>query len=137
VIRDAAVVLLGHGPVMTAQTRLEVTDGDAELHRRQRAGEGGIDVARHHDEIRSQLDERLLEAHQRARRLLRVCARPHGKSDVRARQRQLCEEHVVQEVVVMLAGVDETLLHLREPRELGVERCNLHVVRARSDDVGD
>ena len=56
--------------------------GDAELHRRERAGERRVDVARHDHEVGPQVDERLLEPRERPRRLLAVRARADLELDV-------------------------------------------------------
>ena len=51
VIRDLAIVLLRHRLVEAAQPRLEVCDRDEQFHGRDSRGEGGIDIAWHHDEV--------------------------------------------------------------------------------------
>src|SRR5207249_12219403 len=56
---------------------------------------------------------------------------------VRLGQRELVEEDLVDLPVIVLSGVDELLLDAAPPFQLGIERRDLHVVRARADDVRD
>ena len=134
-IGESAIVLLGHRRVEAAQTRLEVAHRDVELHRGERGRERRVHVTGYDDEVRTQLEERPLELVERARRLLGMGPRSDRELDVRLRQRELGEEDVRHQVVVVLTGVDQTLLDLAATLELRVQRRHLHVVRACADDV--
>src|SRR3954453_7016598 len=130
-VGDDAVDLFRHSTVVAAQPGFDVADADAELACGDRAGEGRVDIAGDHDEVGRELGKGLFE-------LLRSrLRRPRVELDVRPWQRQLCEEHVAEECVVVLARVDEALLDAPTCVEGGVDRRDLDVVRARADDVDD
>ena len=56
---------------------------------------------------------------------------------MRPGKRELREENVLHDRVVVLAGVDQPLLEVAAPLERGVHGRDLHVVRPRADDVDD
>ena len=130
-VGDDAVDLLGHRPVVAAQSRLDVRNANAAFPRRHRAGECRIDIPGDDHQIGTKFGERVLELCCRALRRARV------KLDVRPRQRQLGKEDVFQERVVVLTRVDEPLLDVSTPLERRVDRGHLHVVRPGADDVDD
>ena len=70
-------------------------------------------------------------------RLLGVRPRADIELDVGTRQRQLVEEDVLQLGVIVLARVNENLLVRALRRERREHGSDLHVVRARPDDVDD
>lgn len=111
-VGDDAVDLLRHGHVATSQARLDVGDGDAELLGHDRAGERGVHVAHHHDEVGPVLHAHPLEGHHDARSLLRVRAAANAQVVVRLRDAELLKEDLAHAVVVVLAGVDELGLEL-------------------------
>jgi hypothetical protein len=130
-VGDDAVDLFGHRPVAAAEPRLDVSDSYAAAPGRGGAREGRADVSGHDDEVGLELRECLLEL--RKGRLSRACLQLH----VRPRQRQLREEHVLQQGVVVLAGVDKALLDVPTLLECGVDGSDLHVVRPCAHDVDD
>ena len=62
VVGDEPVDLLRHLPVEAAEAGFDVREGDVELRRRQRGGEGGVRVAVRHDDIGAAAREDLFEA---------------------------------------------------------------------------
>ena len=131
VVGDDAVAFLGHRPVPTAQAGLDVADGDAAFGRRDRCGKCRVHVSGNDDELRSEVGKEAFELSQCVRERRRF------ELDVRFRQRELCEEDVFHDRVVVLAGVDELLVDVALLFEGGVDGRYLHVVRPRADDVGD
>ena len=89
VVGEQAVVLLRHRRVEAAQAGLEVRDRDVELDRGERAGERRVDVARDDDAGRAPLEQHLLDADERPRRLLAVRAGADAEEDVRLGQAEL------------------------------------------------
>ncbi len=61
-IGEDPVVLLGHPAVEAAQSGLDVHEGDLAGVGRQGPGQGGVGVTLHHDRLRGQLGEQLVEA---------------------------------------------------------------------------
>jgi len=131
VVGDDAVALLGHRPVPTAQTGLDVADGDAAFGRGDRCGQCRVHVSGNDDELRSELGEQALELSQCVRNRRRF------ELDVRLRQGKFREEDVFHDRVVVLAGVDELLVDVALLFEGDVDGRYLHVVGPRADDVGD
>jgi hypothetical protein len=101
--------LISSGIVEAAQAGFDVGQRDVQLRRHQPGRHRGVDVAVHHDQAGRVLGEVLLQAGHGRRGLLGVAARAHAQVDVRFGQAELDEEHVGQALVVVLAGVDDTL----------------------------
>jgi hypothetical protein len=137
VVGEAAVVLLWHRPVEAPQARLEVADRDLQLHCRERGCERRVDVAGDEDEIGPEVEEHALEPVEGLRRLLAVVPGADAELDVRLGQRKLVEEDVVDEAVVVLPRVDESLVDAARALQRGVDGRDLHVVRTRADHVRD
>ena len=96
-----------------------------------RAGECRVDVSCHDHEVRLQFAEDALQRRQG------VLGRSSVELDVRPGQRELREEDVLHDRVVVLAGVNEPLLDVAKPLERVVDRRDLHVVRPRADHMDD
>src|SRR5438477_4201883 len=109
--------------------------GNMQLDRSKRACECRVDITGNKDEIRLELDEGALEPLEGARRLLPVQTGADLKLDVRSRKRELCEEDVVERLVVVLTSMDQPLLDKPILTERPVDGRDLHIVRARADDV--
>lgn len=88
VVREDAVVLLGHRPVVALQPSLEMRDGDVQLRRGKRARECQVDIAGHHHDLRSQVEQDGLDARERFRRLLCMAAGTDAEEDIGAGRRR-------------------------------------------------
>ena len=133
-----AVDFFGHLAVVAAQTRLDMNDRHALLHRHQGAGQGGVDVADHeHRAGPALVDHRLKAAHDLGC-LHRVAARADFEVDVGLRQAQILEQPVAHVAVVMLAGVHQQGRHRRHMGGEGAQDWrHLHEVGPRADDAQD
>ena len=118
-IREDAIHLLRHRPIMAAEPGFDVADGDAELACGHGAGERRVDVTRHDDQVWRQPAER--DSELRSRGFRRPCLELH----MRTGERQLGEEDVVQQGVVVLARVDEK----RSPRRCRAQPAPRRPVR--------
>ena len=130
-IREHPVQLLGHRAVEGAHARLDVACGDAGLRCGERAGERGVRVAVDEHQRGLQLLQHRLERRQDARRLGGVRAAAGVELAVGRRDAQLLEEDPRELVVVVLAGVDDQLVHPlpEQPRDRG----RLHELGAVAD----
>ena len=109
VVRADPVDLLGHPPIVAAQSGLDVRERPAQLGRRERAGQGGVRVADDDDPVRSAVLQGRLDPREDARRLLAVARRADLQVDVRGPEPELLEEDVGEAGVVVLAGMDGDL----------------------------
>ena len=109
-VGDEPVDLLRHLPVEAAEAGFDVREGDVELRRRQRGGEGGVRVAVRHDDIGAAAREDLFEAGQHLAGLAPVAPWPHAEIERGGGNRELVEEDVGHVSVVVLAGVDDDVL---------------------------
>src|SRR5947209_6379455 len=115
-IRYDSIEFLRHGHIATAQAGLDMGNGYAELIGDDRAGQSRVDVPDYEDAVRSPLLAGFLEADHDLRGLLRVRAATRPQEDVGRRNVELVEEHLVQFVVVMLAGMDDFEAQVRAVR---------------------
>ncbi len=133
-----AVEFLGHVAVPRTQAGLHVGHGDAELLRRQCAGQGGVDVAHHQHQVGGVFQAGLLEGQHHPRSLLGVTAGTDAEIDVRARQAEIGKEGLAHPLVVVLAGVYQ---HRLDPVPSSChgfhDRRDLHEVGSRTDHVDD
>ena len=105
-----AVDLLRHRAVERAHAGLDVRDGDAGLHRGERAGERRVGVAVDEQRVGSDVGDQRLERGEHARGLRGVRAAADAEQVLGRRQLELVEEDLRQLGVVVLAGVDGDLL---------------------------
>ena len=99
-------------------------------------GERRVDVARDDDEVRTPLEQHLLEPDESLRGLLGVRSGADAEEHVGLGQAELVEKHLGHLRVVVLAGVDERDLDSRL-LERAVHGRHLHEVRTRANDEGD
>ena len=79
---------------------------------------------------------RALERHHQGGGLTSLAAGADTEIEVGPGQLEIAEEDRRQRIVVVLTGVDETLLDAPRP-EVGDDRGRLHEVRPGADDVDD
>jgi len=108
VIDHHSVVLFGHAPVTTAQSRLYVADNEPELASRQRPGEIRVRVATHQDDPWPFLHQDPLDPGEHFRSLLSLehSRPPLPNTMLRWRKAEVIKEDPVHILRVMLAGVD-------------------------------
>ena len=107
VIREHAVHLFGHAAVIRAEARLDVTDLDPALVRRQRRGEHGVRVTLDQQNVGGSL-VRIGSRPETMAAIWYACdPEPTSRCVVRGRQAQLLEEHAVELEGVVLAGVEQ------------------------------
>ena len=136
-VGENAVDLLGHRPVARAQAGLDVRDGDLELRRRQRAGQGGVHVAAHDHEVRLLLEEHPLDLDERAPGLLGMAAGTDPEVTVGRREAEIGEHRVRERGIVVLSRMHDELPQARALRKRVDDREHLHVVGTRPDHVDD
>ncbi|CPU67116.1 Uncharacterised protein [Mycobacteroides abscessus] len=136
VVREDAVVLLGHAPVEGPQARLEVRERDVQLDRRPRGGERRVGVAVREDPVGPVLVEHGVEGAEDRARLHAVAAGPDAQVHVRVGDPEVAEEHVGQHRVVVLTRVDDDVLGSCCRGRLR-DRGELDELRTRTDDAED
>ena len=129
-IGDDPVDLLGHGPVAAAQPRLDVADRDQQLLRRERAGDGRIDIAEDDRHVGALGQAQLLVGDHDTGGLLGVTAAADPEMVMRLRQAQIGEKRVGHVDVVVLAGMDQDRLAPRLSEHGVIKRRHLHEVGA-------
>ncbi len=134
-VGEHPVDLLGHGPVARAEPRLEVGDGDAELRRRERAGDRGVHVTGHDHESRALVEQDALERHQHLGGLLAVGAGADAERVIGSREPEIVEDLLRHPAVVVLARVDHELPRVAAPVQRGDQRRHLHEVGPRAHDM--
>ena len=133
-IGDDAIDLLRHGHIEGPQSRLDMRDRDAQLARRDRGRQCGIDIAVDDHHLRACGEHLLFEPHKNGGGLLGMGARANAEVDVWAREIELAKEDLRHPVVVVLAGVDKPLAHPHAGQG-GNDRSGLGEVRASPRDV--
>ena len=138
VVREDAVVLLGHAPVTAPKTRFDVGYGDLELHCRKGCGKRRVHIARDDEKIDRIFHQHRFNGHEGTSGLLGVRARPDPEKEIRFRKPELVEEDRRHLLVVVLSGMDQ----LDGERIVGrlegtLNGRDLHEVRPRSDDESD
>ncbi len=137
-VGDDPVDLLGHREVEAAQARLDVGDRQAHLHRGQHRRQGRVDVAGDDQQVGLLvLDHRLQPLH-RARRLLGVGAGADLEHVIGRGHAELLEEDLRHRPVVVLAGVDDHVVAVRQAApHRGDHRGGLDEVGSGTDHVED
>ena len=133
-VGDDPVHLLGHLPVARAQARLDVGDGDVQLGRGERRGQGRVDVAGDQHQVGGVLEQVRLDADQHRRRLLGVGAGADAEVGVGLAHPEALDEAARERLVVVLARVQEPD---RDPLgflQRGDHRRRLDEVRPRPHD---
>jgi hypothetical protein len=110
-VSDKAVDFLRHRQVEAAQPSLHMGDSDTHFGRNQSGCECGVHIAVDDHQIWLVLNEEILQCSHDGGSLVAVAARADAEIDVRARQLQLTEEHFRHLVVVVLAGMNQQLVH--------------------------
>ena len=136
-VREHAVDLLGHSPVVASQPSLHMGETTSklvfELGRDESARERRIDVANHHDPVGSRADEHGFESLHHLRGLLCVRSGPHAERVIGFRQLQVTKKRVGHCRVGMLSGVNQQALmsrraqrgkHGRHFHEVGAGPCD-------------
>ena len=140
-VGEDAIDLLGHEAVAAAQARLDVGDGDRQLGGGQRARQGRIHVAHHHQQIGPLGEQHRLHRQQHPRGLLGMRTGPDAEVDVGRTDLQVREERIRERRIVVLAGVDQPDVDRRARRALALERAqdrrDLHEIGARSHHAHD
>ncbi len=136
-IRDDAVDLFRHRAVAAAESGFDVPHGDAEFRGNQRSGYRRIHVAVNEDQVRPLREARLLEAFHDGGGLLRVGAGADFEVVLRMTDAEVLEERIGHVVIVVLAGVHDHMLDIRTPRQLPLQRRELHEVGTGADDGED
>src|SRR5882672_3039831 len=132
-----AIDLLGHAPVAAAQAGLQVHDRDPQLRPNHGAGGGRIDVAHHHNGVRTLALAHNFVSDHGASGLLRVRAAADFQVMGRLRQAQVAEEGLRHVRVIVLAGVHDARGAPAFPGQCVVQGRHLHEVRARGGDQMD
>ena len=136
-VRHQAVDLLRHAHVAAAQAGLHVRHRNVQLLGDDGASQGRIDIAHHQHRIRLLRLAQLLEGQHDLGRLLRVAAAARAHEDIRLRNAQLLEEHLVHLPVVMLAGMDDLEAQAAMRLQGAHDRRDLHEVGPRTGDQID
>ena len=134
-IGENAVDLLGHRAVPTPQTRFDVNQGNAQLHRHQATGDRAVHVADHQHGIGSGPKHHGLEGFHNLRRLHGVASRTHFQVEVRLGNAQVMEEEPAHVLVIVLTRVNQQRLNGLVSTIRGHQRRDLHEVGTRPDDV--
>src|SRR5439155_27049434 len=134
-VYEPAVDLLGHEVIRGPQPGLDVDDRNAELRRGERARQGRVGVADHDRGPRPMLLEPLLAGNEERGRLAGVSAGPHVEERVRGAHAELIVVHLVERVVIVLAGIHG------DDRADGAERVAQHArldhLRASAEEQRD
>lgn len=101
------IVLLGHPPVMAAQTRLYVNQRDLESVRGETTGEGRVGVSLDHDSFRPILRQILVEGRDGRPDLAAACHPTHCEIDFGFAEAERLDEDPGEATVVVLACVDD------------------------------
>ena len=115
-IGQDAVDLFGHRAVAAAKARFDVRDLDAALHRDERARERRIHVADDEHDVGGMFVERFVERGHDARGLHGVAGRADFEVQVGLGNLQIAEELRRHVVVVVLPGVHQSQLDVRDVR---------------------
>ncbi len=130
VIGHHPVDLLGHRPVEAAQAGFHVGQRQAQLGRRQGAGEGRVGVAVDHHRVGRRGGQQGFQRLEHAAGLLAVPAPADAEAVLRLGQAELIEEAAGHGVVPVLAGVDQRGRDARAQERL--ERRRLDQLRPRA-----
>ena len=131
-----AVGLLRHLPVVAAQPRLEVGDGNPQLVGRQRAAEHAVGVALDQHPVGADLGQRLGRPDDDGAELQRRRRRADLQVRERGRQTQLLEEDRVHLIRVVLSRVDDGQRRL-PPHQRVHHGGDLDELRSGADDECD
>lgn len=127
--------LFRHGAVAGAQAGLYMRYADSEFGTNERGGQGGIYIAVDKNPVRLALLQHWFQASHDLGGLAGVTSGADLQIDVALGHFQLGKKYFGHRCVVMLAGVDETLVHAGLCRERSKERRRLHEVWARAHHV--
>jgi len=110
VICDDAIDLLRHASVAAAQAGFKMHHGQGEFRRCQRTRARRVHVARYENEIGPMAEHRRLECLKEPCRLSSMRARADPEILIWRTHAELTEEHVAEQIIVVLARVNEHLL---------------------------
>ena len=136
VVGHDPVDFLGHRPVARAQAGLDVSHRNAALRRHQRTRDGGVHIARDHDEIGATLFADLVKTHHDLSCLPRLVVGADLEVNIGQGHAELIEEDLRHRAIIMLAGMHQQMWHIPCGQRLD-ERRHLHEIRPRPHDVAD
>lgn len=133
VVGQDPVDLLGHGAVEGAQPRLQVSHRHVQFDGRQRPGKRGVRVSVDQHPVREVLGQHGIHGGEYRCGLHPVGTGAHLHVDIGGADSQVVEEHLGQQRVVVLAGVDDRVM---DPggAQSGVDGGELDELRAGADD---
>lgn len=135
-VRQYAVVLLGHPPVERPEAGFEVSQRQMNLDGCDGCGERRVRVAVDEDPIGSMFREGGLEGAEHRTGLRSVAAGPDSEMHVRRGDAEILEEDIAHDRVVVLARVDDDVLHAAFPGRPR-DRREFDELGTGSDDADD
>ena len=115
-IRQHAVLFLRHPHIIGAQSRLDMSHRDMDFRCSQCARKRGIRIAVHQQEIRLFLKQDVLDFSEHFACLMAMRAGSYAKVIFGMRDAQFFKKYIRHIVVIVLAGMDDNLLHFSGKR---------------------
>ena len=134
-IGQNAIDLLGHRTVPRSKAGLYMADSHPHFCRNQRGCDRRVHISVNQDQIRCVLRHCVFKANHDFGGLSGVRTRADFQVEVRPRHAQLVEKDLRHVGIIMLPGMNQTLLDSGVGVDRFDDRCRLHKVWTRADDV--